>query len=382
MQLTAKLQLRLSSEQKEILKKTLQAANAACNYVSDYAFNNKEFNYFALQRILYKYLRQEFDLPSQIAIKCIQKVAKSYIKNKSKLNQFLELGSIDYDERILTWKNEFVSITTIDGRLKAVPLACYRRATELLQFRAKEHKLVFRNNEFYIYASCDVPESPLATPKGFLGVDLGIVNLATSSDGNNYSGTLVDKNRVRYSNLRSALQSRGTNSAKRKLKRISRKQSNFVKNTNHCISKEIVRNAKALDFGIALEALHKIKTPVSRTQTERHQKWSFYQLRSFIEYKAKIAGIETVLVNPRNTSRTCSRCGFVDKGNRKNRNDFKCLSCGLELNADFNASLNISHLAELSDARAAINQPIVTFANVVEDSVCLQLQTSISSVSR
>ena len=376
MQLVAKLQLRLSSEQKTVLKKTLQAANATCNYISKYAFDNKEFNYFALQRILYSYLRQEFNLPSQIAIKCLQKVAKSYVKDKSKLNKFFELGSIDYDDRILTWKDESISITTINGRLKAVPFACYRRATELLQFRAKEHKLVFRNKQFYIHASCNTQEAPLAISKGFLGVDLGIVNLATSSDGNSYSGKLIDKNRIKYSKLRSILQSCKTRSAKRKLKTVSRKQSNFVKNTNHCISKEIVRSAKALDFGIALEALHKIKTPVSKTQKERHQKWSFYQLRSFIFYKAQISGVKTVLVNPRNTSRACSRCGFVDRKNRKTRDNFKCLSCGLELNADFNASLNISNLAELSETRAPVNEPIVAFANVVEDNVCQQLQAT------
>ena len=381
MQLIAKLQLKLTSEQKSSLRKTLQAANAACNYVSKYAFDNKEFNYFALQRLLYQYLRLEFDLPSQIAIKCLQKVAKSYLKSKSQLNQFFELGSIDYDDRILTWKEDSISITAIDCRLKAVPFTCYRRATGLLKYRAKEHKIVLKNNEFYIHASCDVPEEPLGTPKGFLGVDLGIVNIATTSDNQNYSGILIDKNRNKYSKLRSVLQSRKTASAKRKLKRVSRKQSNFVKNTNHCISKEIVQRAKALDFGIALEALHKIKTPVSKTQTERHQKWSFYQLRNFIEYKAKIDGIKVVLVDPRNTSRRCSRCGFVDKGNRKSREEFKCLSCGHELNADFNASLNISLAAELSEAKAPINEPIVAFANMVEDDVCQQLQTSTSLVS-
>jgi len=364
MQLTAKLQLNLTSEQKYSLKKTMQAANAACNHISNYAFDNKNFNRFELQKILYQYLRDEFCLPSQIAIKCIQKVAKTYIDDKSKLVEFYDLGSVNYDNRILSWKTNSISITTIDGRVKEVTFACYHRANELLKYRANEHHLVFRNNEFYIHASYELPEEPLGDPKGFLGVDLGIVNIATTSDNQNYSGKLIDKNRNKYSKLRSVLQSRKTASAKRKLKKVSRKHSNFVKNTNHCISKEIVYKAKALDFGIALEALHKIKTPVSKTQTERHQKWSFYQLRNFIEYKAKIDGIKVVLVDPRNTSRRCSRCGFVDKENRKSRNEFKCLSCGHELEADFNASLNISRLAELSEARAPISEPIVAFANV------------------
>ena len=372
MQLVAKIQLQLSNEQKDSLKKTLQAANAACDYISKYAFDNKIFNRFELQKLLYQYLKEEFSLPSQLIIKCIQKVSKSYINDKSKLTTFYDLGSVNYDNRILSWKKNCISITTIDGRLKEVPFVCYRKATELLKTRANEHHLVFRNNHFYIHAACDVPEEPLAEPKGFLGVDLGIVNIATSSDGYKYSGNLIDKNRIRYSKLRASLQRRETPSAKRKLKKVSKKQSNFVKNTNHCISKEIVRKAKALYFGIALEELHKIKTPVSKTQIERHQKWSFYQLRNFIEYKAIISGVQTVLVDPRNTSRTCSKCGFVDKDNRRNRNDFKCLSCGYELDADFNASINISRKAEMIEARVPVNEPIVAFANVSD--VCQQLQ--------
>jgi transposase len=74
--------------------------------------------------------------------------------------------------------------------------------------------------------------------------------------------------------------------------------------------------------------------------------WSFYQLAQFISYKAEQAGIPMVFVDPRNTSRTCSVCGYVDKANRKSQAHFKCLQCGFEANADYNAALNI-------EARAA-----------------------------
>ncbi len=122
-----------------------------------------------------------------------------------------------------------------------------------------------------------------------------------------------------------------------------------MRNTNHVISKNIVNKAKALDFGIALEELSKIKTPVSKAQRLRHNQWSFYQLRQFIEYKSELNGIEVFLVNPRNTSRQCSRCGYIDKKNRKTRNDFKCLSCNFSAYADDNAAINIA-------AKASINR--------------------------
>jgi transposase len=80
--------------------------------------------------------------------------------------------------------------------------------------------------------------------------------------------------------------------------------------------------------------------------------WSFAQLRSFITYKAAVKGIPVALVSAANTSRGCSACGYIDKANRKNQSDFVCLKCGFELNADYNAAINISN-------RAAVNQPIV-----------------------
>jgi putative transposase len=79
--------------------------------------------------------------------------------------------------------------------------------------------------------------------------------------------------------------------------------------------------------------------------------WAFYQLRAFVEYKAKLAGVSIVAVDPRNTSRTCNECGHCEKGNRKTQAEFECLSCGHTALADLNAARNIR-------ARAAVNPPM------------------------
>jgi len=116
----------------------------------------------------------------------------------------------------------------------------------------------------------------------------------------------------------------------------------------------IVEKAKALGTGIALEDLGGIRDRIEKTvrkqQRYRHSSWSFYQLRQFIEYKAVINGVPVVLVDPRNTSRTCPDCGHIAKENRKSRNEFCCRSCGYAAPADNVAAVNIRSRAACQSA--------------------------------
>jgi putative transposase len=95
-------------------------------------------------------------------------------------------------------------------------------------------------------------------PTGFLGVDLGIVNLATDSDGETYSGADVDRTRQWYALRRAALQRVKTKSSKRHLKRLSGRQRRFQKDTNQRINKRLVATAKRAGRGIALEDVRRI----------------------------------------------------------------------------------------------------------------------------
>jgi IS605 OrfB family transposase len=74
-----------------------------------------------------------------------------------------------------------------------------------------------------------------------------------------------------------------------------------------------------------------------RTEINR---WSFYQLQTFLRYKAGYVSIKVTEVDPRNTSRMCSNCGYCDKANRK-RHDFSCQACHYRLHSDLNAAKNI-----------------------------------------
>jgi transposase len=68
----------------------------------------------------------------------------------------------------------------------------------------------------------------------------------------------------------------------------------------------------------------------------------FHELRTLIEYKARLRGVPVDLVDPRNTSRQCSCCGPIDK---RNRPKFKYISCGVAAPADHNAAIKIRQRA-------------------------------------
>jgi transposase len=66
--------------------------------------------------------------------------------------------------------------------------------------------------------------------------------------------------------------------------------------------------------------------------------WAFGQLREFLEYKARLAGIKVVKVDPRQTSQTCCRCGHRERGNRPRQAEFRCKRCGYTIHADLNGA--------------------------------------------
>ncbi|HEV2663062.1 MAG TPA: transposase [Ktedonobacteraceae bacterium] len=208
---------------------------------------------------------------------------------------------------------------------------------------------------FFLAVTLDVPTPTPAPADGTLGVDLGIVNLATDSTGETFSGHAVEQNRKRMHSLRQRLQQRGTKSAKRHLKKLSGKQARFQKNTNHVISKRIVHKAKQENKAVAIEELRHIRSRTEarlrHSQRARHSNWSFGQLRQFLEYKARYAGVPLHTVDPRNTSRTCQVCKHCEKANRKSQASFVCKNCGYSCNADWNAAINIS--------RADVMRPLV-----------------------
>ena len=356
--LTAKIKLNPTPEQHKALKDTLYTLNQAANWISEVAWNEKVFGRFNLQKVVYRQVRDDFGLSAQATLHAIRKAADAYKAGKKSKRRFKALGAFPYDNRILKiWTStQRVSIWTLNGREK-MPFQAGERQLELLEGKHKETDLAYIGGEFYLFVSCEVDEPDERDVEEYLGVDMGIKNIATDSDGNNYAGGKVNGLRHRHAKMRQRLQAKGTKSSRRLLKKRRRKEQRFASDTNHCIAKDIVGRAKRTGRGIAVEDLTGIRkrVKVRKAQRRQHHSWGFAQLRSYIEYKAKLYGVPVVAVDPRNTSRMCSQCGHIAKGNRRSQAHFECMSCGFVSNADYNAARNIS-------SRAAVNRPNVSDA--------------------
>jgi putative transposase len=349
MKQTMLLKLVPNPAQAAALLETLHAVNTACNYAGEIAFKTKTSNKFELQKLVYGPLRVDYGLPAQLAIRAISKTVEAYKRDKSIQPAFKPEGAIAYDPRVMAFKSlTTVSLLTLQGRIR-VPfrVGAYQAARmEAIQGQAD---LIYRKGRWSLAVTLDVPTPPAEPAEDALGVDLGIVNLATDSDGETFSGAAIEHTRQQMNTLKTALQTRGTKSAKRHLKRLAGREARFRRDTNHCISKHIVAKAKLTHKGIALEDLRHIRSRTERTvtksQRQRHSSWAFAQLRAFIAYKAALAGVPVVSVDPRNTSRTCSQCGHCGKANRPSPSVFLCRSCGFAAPADWNAAVNISRAA-------------------------------------
>jgi len=355
MKLTLLVKLDTNAKQHTLLKKTMKRFNEACNDIAKVAYHNKLANKWALHKIVYYRIREQYGLSSQMTVRAISKVVEVYKRDKNKLCKFRPLGAMVYDPRILSWKGlEFVSILTLEGRIK-VPIRIGEYQKARIDRIRGQADLILRRGIFYLAATIEAPEETPYDPVGTLGVDLGLKYISYDSDGENYSGKKVDEVREKNAKLKADLQSCGTKSAKRHLRKLSGKGSRFRKNVNHVISKKLVAKAKDTRRRIALEDLRGIRRRVTvrRSQRSRLHSWGFYQFRQFVEYKARLEGVQVVAVYPRGTSHICPVCGVEDRKNRLKRDLFRCIGCGYAGHADHVAAINIA-------ARADVVQPIVS----------------------
>ncbi|HEY7022815.1 MAG TPA: transposase [Ktedonobacterales bacterium] len=358
------MKLAPSRDDHAALLRTLETFNAACNTIAAVAYEQRQANKIELQKLVYYDIRARFGLSSQMAIRAIAKVSEAYKRDKQIKPTFRAHGAMTYDQRICSYPvSDRVSLLTLEGRV-VVPFRFGAYAEGMLQCTRGQCDLLYRkrSNTFFLAIAVDAPEPTPDEANDYLGVDLGVITLAATSDGeflNHSTGPKhahINQVRARYSRFRQKLQKKGTKSCKRLLRKRSRREKRFTRDINHCLSKAIVQTAKGTSRGIGLEDLRGIreraKGTVKRQRRVLHS-WAFFQLRAFIAYKAALAGVPVIFVNPAYTSQTCSHCGHCEKANRRTQAQFLCVSCGYSTHADLNAATNIARRAAVIPPDAA-----------------------------
>ena len=343
MKLTLQIKLLPTDEQVTTLKNTFSVFNEACNAISKIAWERHVFKQFSLQKEVYYNIKETYHLSSQLVVRAISKVADAYKLDRKKQRLFREYGAVTYDSRVLSYNNKklFCSISLVGSREK-IAYTCYR--PQLMQYAKGEADLVLIKGKFYLHQTIEINEDKEEDAEDFIGVDMGMTGIVSLSDDTNISSERVKNIRNKYNKVRASIQSKGTRNCHKLLKRLKGRERRFAIITNHRISKQLVAKAKKEHKGIAIEDLKNIRWGMNskkrnKTFRRRSNSWNFYQLRSFLEYKCKIAGIKIVAIPPFYTSQTCHECGHI--GIRRGKH-FHCTHCGNVSDADINAALNIA----------------------------------------
>jgi putative transposase len=374
MKRVVKLRMLPTDAESAALADTLRTCNEAASWLSNAMHTHRVRRKFDAHKRFYCQIRETFGLSAQPTIRVIGKVSDAYTTLRANTDagsygppgsdrrkavqqkpiRFRADGAQPFDVRCLSWQfsdtvgahEATVSIWTTHGRLKGVRILGAARDLVLLRTRPiGETDLIHRDGKWFLHATVDSVETPLADPvNGFVGVDLGIVNIATSSEGDRVAGSRLNRYRKRQQRLRARLQTKKTSSARRLLKRRRRKEARFAADVNHQISKRIVAEAKRTGRGIAVEQLGGIRERVRLRKPQRVtlHSWAFAKLGGYLAYKAAAGGVAFVEVDPAYTSQTCHKCGWVDKQNRRSQSEFECGRCGFVGHADHNAAVNIA----------------------------------------
>ena len=372
--LTVQAQLHPDPVTAAVLSATLARCNAAATWLGTRAVAAGVSKRFEIHRRWYRDLRARFGLSAQMAVRVIAQVAGAMARDRSVAPVFRETAALAYDARMLTRKGaDAVSLLTLEGRCLVSLVAGPDQAALLSEHPWGEADLIRRRDgRWFLNVSLDVQAAaPIDVGEGeraVLGVDAGVVNLATTSDGDVYTGAAVEAVRVRYTQRRRRLQRESTRQAqgrrrrkrrpknvRRALRRAAAREARFRRAENHRISRAIVQRAQDTQRAIAVEELRYIRarTRFAKAQRARMSGWAFAQLQQYLAYKAERAGLPFHVVDAAYTSQTCHPCGHVDRANRREQATFVCTACGHAAHADVNAAQNIR-------ARAAANRPMVS----------------------
>ena len=363
--------------------KTMEQYRLACNYVSEYLFNNNfPLNKNEVQKVIYNTIREKFNLKSQMTISCIRSVIARYKTVKTQMArrpykyQDQNTGEWYREVRDLNWLHKPISfnrpqvdlqrnrdwsylssgqlsINTLDGRVKVDPIC--RGFNQYLDgtWKFGLAKLLKSSGKWYLHISAtkEVTDFDKQAVKHVVGIDRGLRFLVTSYDEQGktafFDGQAIMRKRAKYQKLRAILQAKGTKSAKRRLKKLSGRENRWISDVNHCLSKTLVQKYGANTLFV-LENLNGVsfeRTDLPKALRNQNKSWAFYQLEQFLTYKAHLNNSEVVEVSAKYTSQRCPKCGVIKKDNRNHeKHEYHCDNCGYRSNDDRIGAMNIQLL--------------------------------------
>ena len=229
-----------------------------------------------------------------------------------------------------------------------------------------------KDNQYYLHVPLDriINKKEMTEQSEILGLDVGITDLITLSNGSVYgansaelfytlSDNLVNKNRSRLFSYRRKLEQQiateqdpskkvileqklknlenNNLGSKKRISKISKYKSRIASHIN-CELNKMVKEEDIQE--IVREDLNwsSKKKNVSKKQQNRFSTWSKGVLLERLSVKLAEKGITETIVNPAYTSQVCCKCNHL--GERKGK-EFKCSNCNLSIDSDFNASINI-----------------------------------------
>ena len=368
--------INLTPKQKKALLETMKLYMFSWRRCVDEAWKLDKPTKFDIHHITYYLLQSELGLKSQYLCsskdQAVESVcsAKALLKKGKKTSKptakqipmRLESRTMSFDKTM-----EVASIATQRGRIK-VPIVWHKQAQKYRDWDYQAGEIGLDKKGQWVLRVVFKKEitMPSKTNRVVAG-DRGIKNPLVTSD-NRFIGERICNEQIRkFYGLIARLQSKGTKSAKRHLKKCSGRMRRFQKDCNRKMARELLLSMQPGDI-VVLEYLTGIKDRcgIKGKANKKHRRkmgqWNTRGLVTEVENLAPLIGIYVEYVSPKYTSQTCSQCGVICKSNRKNQATYLC-TCGLNLHADLNAARNIENKWRKANGFAlgpTVNRPIVT----------------------
>jgi putative transposase len=244
---------------------------------------------------------------------------------------------------------------TLDGSIKVehfkikVPVIGWLKTYERLpqNFQPNSVTISRQADRWFISFKLEVTEKE--TPKSIhnVGVDLGVLKLATLSTGEVIEGAKSYRKyekklaRMQWLNRHKIIRSNNWNSAQIKIARLHKKIANIRKDTLHKLTSQLAKNHSK----IVIENLNVSGMLANRKLAKAISDMGFYEFRRQLEYKCKLSGSELIIAERWfASSKTCSSCGQIKDTMPLSVRVFEC-DCGLNIDRDLNAAINLAALA-------------------------------------